>query len=245
MYITRDCSGEPMTSIPAAVGECQNPRDGYSSKAVSCADGVAVAHSFATNDCTGAIDEVQTVPTGKCCDLDGDCSPSPSGCTGCLPAGVPDCYAACAAQSADTPYGQCRYPGSVDPTQCCLCATAMCPSTHPFIYRPSRGPFDACCATGDSTVGVGLNAVEELDARDHRCKGGYSWCRNANNQRTKPCIDYAPPPPPAAPPPPPSAPPALPPGATLQREVRAAPSRRQHLLRRPPPLLPHTPPHCR
>ena len=176
-------------------------------------------------------------------------APPPEGCTGCLPAGVPDCYAACAAQSADTPYGQCRYPGSVDPAQCCLCATAMCPSTHPFVYRPSN-TFDYCCATGNGRSGqnrIGQNAQEVLDARSQSCEGNQNTrCRTiVNNRATNPCIDYAPPPPPAAPPPPPSAPPALPPGATLQREVRAAPSRRQHLLRRPPPLLPHTPPHCR
>ena len=53
------------------------------------------------------------------------------------------------------------------------------PSTHPFIYRPPpRGPFDACCATGDSTAttvngrpGAGINAVEELDALQVRNEG--------------------------------------------------------------------------
>ena len=55
----------------ASIGECQNPRDGYSSKAVSCADGVTVAHSFTTNDCTTVVD-VQTVPaSGECLELEG------------------------------------------------------------------------------------------------------------------------------------------------------------------------------
>jgi hypothetical protein len=78
VYATSDCSGEPMASITAALGECQNPRDGYSSKAVSCADGEVVSHSFTTNDCTTVVD-VQTVPvTGECCDMDGNCQASAS-----------------------------------------------------------------------------------------------------------------------------------------------------------------------
>ena len=46
---------------------------------MSCADGVTVAHSFTTNDCTGAVDEVQTAPvTGECCDSEGNCQASAS-----------------------------------------------------------------------------------------------------------------------------------------------------------------------
>jgi hypothetical protein len=46
---------------------------------VSCADGVTVAHTFTTNDCTGTIDEVQTAPvTGECCDSEGNCQASAS-----------------------------------------------------------------------------------------------------------------------------------------------------------------------
>jgi hypothetical protein len=175
--------------------------------------------------------------------------PPPEGCTGCLPAGVADCYAACAAQSPDTPYGQCRYPGSVDPAQCCLCGKTMCPSDYPFVYRPNTGrKFDYCCATGASRSGPAAgrpvqNSLEELDARSHTCFGNnFTQCFTPEGGWGNPCIDYAPPPPPR---PPPSAPPALPPGATLQREVRASPSPRHHLLRRPPPPTPHTPPHCR
>ena len=67
-----------MASINVAFGECQNPTDGYSSKAVSCANGdtVVVYHTFTTNDCTDH--EVQTAPaTGECCDSEDGCSPSP------------------------------------------------------------------------------------------------------------------------------------------------------------------------
>ncbi len=43
---------------------------------MSCADGVTVAHTFTTNDCTDH--EVQTAPaTGECCDSEDGCSPSP------------------------------------------------------------------------------------------------------------------------------------------------------------------------
>ena len=78
VYATGDCSGEPVDTIIGAFGECQNPADGYSSKAVSCANGdtVVVYHTFTTNDCTDH--EVQTAPaTGECCDSEDGCSPSP------------------------------------------------------------------------------------------------------------------------------------------------------------------------
>ena len=78
VYADADCSGEPIDTITAAFGECQNPTDGYSSKAVSCANGdtVVVYHTFTTNDCTDH--EVQTAPaTGECCDSEDGCSPSP------------------------------------------------------------------------------------------------------------------------------------------------------------------------
>jgi hypothetical protein len=79
VYATSDCSGEPVDTITGAFGECKNPADGYSSKAVFCADGVTVAHTFTTNDCSGAVDEVQTVPvTGECCDSEGNCQASAS-----------------------------------------------------------------------------------------------------------------------------------------------------------------------
>ena len=78
MYANADCTGAPSDTITAAFGECKNPRDGYSSKAVSCADGEVVAHTFTTNDCTTVVD-VQTVPvTGECCDSEGNCQASAS-----------------------------------------------------------------------------------------------------------------------------------------------------------------------
>ena len=91
VYATADCTGTPTTRITGKFGECKNPDEGYSSKSVSCADGEAVVNAFSSNDCSGPVDETQTVPAdGSCCDMEGNCGPAGGG-----------------AAAVTTPVGQC------------------------------------------------------------------------------------------------------------------------------------------